>query len=86
MKREHEWVRRARIFLMDNYQPPFWPDLAFDAKKLVDFERAVRVDGSDWPGGCVVVNGMSNNKGMVWSLEEARQWLGYEPVDDVYGT
>ncbi|MDA0745359.1 MAG: NAD(P)-dependent oxidoreductase [bacterium] len=49
------------------------------------FERAVEVDGSTWPGGCVVVNGMSNNKGMAWSLDEARQWLGYEPVDDVYG-
>ena len=35
MKRKHEWVRRARIFLMDNYHPPFWPDLTFDAKKLV---------------------------------------------------
>jgi hypothetical protein len=40
MKREHEWVRRARIFLMDNYHPPFWPDLAFDAKQLVDVVRA----------------------------------------------
>ena len=30
----------------------------------------------------VVVNGMSNNTGMRWSLDEARGLLGYEPVDD----
>lgn len=29
-----------------------------------------------------VVNGMSNNAGMRWSLDEARHLLGYEPVDD----
>ncbi len=39
MKADHEWVRRARIFLMDNYHPPFWPDLAFDAKRLVEVVR-----------------------------------------------
>ena len=39
MKAEHEWVRRARIFLMDNYHPPFWPDLAFDAKRLIEVVR-----------------------------------------------
>ncbi len=30
-----------------------------------------------------VVNGMSANTGMPWSLEEARRLLGYEPQDDV---
>ncbi len=39
MKRDHEWVRRARVFLMDNYHPPFWPDLDFDARKLVEVVR-----------------------------------------------
>jgi nucleoside-diphosphate-sugar epimerase len=47
-------------------------------------ERAIVADGSDWPDGFVIVNGMSDNRGMVWSLEEARKWLGYEPQDDVY--
>ena len=39
MKQNHEWVRRARIFMLDNYHPPFWPELSFDAKKLVDVAR-----------------------------------------------
>lgn len=39
MNPRHEWVRRARIFLMDNYHPPFWPDLTFDARRLVAVAR-----------------------------------------------
>ncbi|MAE65069.1 MAG: hypothetical protein CMJ18_12435 [Phycisphaeraceae bacterium] len=34
-----EWVRRARVFMMDNYHPPFWPDLEFDARRLVEVAR-----------------------------------------------
>lgn len=48
------------------------------------FERALLADGSAWPNGFIIVNGMSNNAGMKWSLEEAKKWLGYEPQDDVY--
>ena len=48
------------------------------------FERALLADASDWPGGFIIVNGMSNNSGMKWSLREARTWLGYEPKDNVY--
>lgn len=48
------------------------------------FTRALTADGSAWPGGYVLVNGMSGNRGMKWSLAEARRWLGYEPADDVY--
>jgi nucleoside-diphosphate-sugar epimerase len=48
------------------------------------FERALLADGSQWPDGCIVVNGMSNNAGMKWSLDEAQKWLGYQPQDDVY--
>jgi nucleoside-diphosphate-sugar epimerase len=47
-------------------------------------ERALLADGADWPGGFIIVNGMSNNTGMKWSLNEARKWLGYDPQDDVY--
>lgn len=47
------------------------------------FSNAIFVDGSGWHNGSILVNGMSNNKGMKWSLEESRRWLGYEPVDDV---
>jgi nucleoside-diphosphate-sugar epimerase len=48
------------------------------------FTRAILNDGSRWPNGYILVNGMSNNRGMKWSLEATRQWLGYEPMDDVY--
>lgn len=47
------------------------------------FEKALFADHSKWPGACVVVNGVSNNSGMKWSLTEARQYLNYQPVDDV---
>lgn len=48
------------------------------------FERAIRVDASDWPQPFLLVNAMSNNRGMKWSLAEARRWLGYDPQDNVY--
>ncbi|MEE2659222.1 MAG: NAD(P)-dependent oxidoreductase [Candidatus Latescibacterota bacterium] len=48
------------------------------------FGKAVVADGSSWPDGFVLVNGMSDNAGMKWSLEATRRYLGYEPVDDVY--
>ena len=48
------------------------------------FQRALETDGASWPGGCITVNGMSNNTGMKWSLDETRQLLGYDPQDDVY--
>ena len=48
------------------------------------FERAISAPTDTWPGPSIVVNGMSNNRGMAWSLEETRRYLGYEPQDDVY--
>ena len=48
------------------------------------FERALLAPATDWEDGYVLVNGMSNNTRMVWSLDETRAKLGYEPVDDVY--
>lgn len=48
------------------------------------FERALLADGSAWPNGYALVNGMSNNSGMKWSLAATRQLLGYAPVDDVF--
>ena len=47
------------------------------------FERAVNADASQWPAPAIVVNGMSNNTGMAWSLDEPRRYLGYQPLDDV---
>ncbi len=48
------------------------------------FEQAICVAGEDWPGPFLLVNGMSANSGMKWSLDEARRYLGYAPQDDVY--
>jgi hypothetical protein len=47
------------------------------------FDRAINADASQWPAPAIVVNGMSDNTGMAWSLEEARSHLGYQPQDDV---
>ena len=47
------------------------------------FDRAINADAGQWPAPAIVVNGMSDNTGMAWSLEEARSHLGYQPQDDV---
>jgi len=39
VKHKHDWIRRARIFQVEQYHPPFWPDIDFDAGKLVDAVR-----------------------------------------------
>jgi len=31
-----------------------------------------------------ILNGVSDNRGSVWSLKAARELLGYHPRDDVY--
>ena len=48
------------------------------------FEQALTADASDWPAPWIVVNGMSANTGMKWSIEATKKWLGYQPLDDVY--
>ncbi|MCA9075119.1 MAG: NAD(P)-dependent oxidoreductase [Planctomycetaceae bacterium] len=47
------------------------------------FERAVLAKADTWPEPSVVVNGVSGNTGMAWSLDEAQRYLGYAPQDDV---
>lgn len=44
------------------------------------FTRAVEAELEQ--GEFVLVNGMSNNQGMRWSLTEAREKIGFEPHDD----
>lgn len=46
--------------------------------------RSLLASSEQWPEPFITVNGMSNNRGMVWSLEEGKRGLGYDPVDDVY--
>lgn len=48
------------------------------------FERAILSDGSDWPQSYILVNGMSDNTEMKWNLDSAKQFLGYQPQDDVW--
>ena len=42
-----------------------------DYERLMD--RAIEADGAAWPEGFVIVNAMSRNPGLRWSLEEARR-------------
>jgi nucleoside-diphosphate-sugar epimerase len=46
-------------------------------------ERALTAPVDAWPASTILVNGMSNNTGSVWNLDNGRHWLGYSPVDDV---
>jgi len=52
-----------------------------DYARLMD--RALEAEGADWPEGFVIVNGMSRNPDLRWSLEEARRWLQWEPEDGI---
>ena len=52
-----------------------------DYTRLMD--RALAAEGADWPDGFVVVNAMSRNPGLRWSLEEAHRWLQWEPEDGI---
>ncbi len=47
------------------------------------FTSAIKVDSTSWPDGCIIVNGMSNNKDMVWNLDATRHYLNYRPQDNV---
>lgn len=47
-------------------------------------EAALRADARKWPAPAITVSGMSNNAGMAWEIDEARQWIGYDPQDDVW--
>lgn len=46
------------------------------------FEGAIEAEVED--RDFLVANGMSNNRGMRWPLDEATEWLGYQPEDDAY--
>lgn len=48
------------------------------------FTRAIEADTGDQP--FVVANGLSRNAGTRWTLHEAAEALGFEPVDGLDGT
>ena len=46
-------------------------------------ENAITTPADLWPSRAIVVNGMSDNAGTVWNLDDGRRLLGYAPVDDI---
>ena len=47
-------------------------------------ECAILSASDQWPSLGIVVNGMSNNRGMVWDIDTTRRLIGYAPQDDVW--
>ncbi|BCP53636.1 NAD-dependent dehydratase [Kaistia sp. 32K] len=47
------------------------------------FAAALRADAAGWPAPGIVVNAVSGNRDMAWSLARARDLLGYVPKDDM---
>ena len=43
--------------------------------------NAIFAGSQAWPEPCIVVNAMSQNERMPWSLQETQNWLGYNPQD-----
>jgi len=48
------------------------------------FAAALQADQRNWPAPSIIVNGVSDNQGMDWDLQSAREWLGYQPRDNAY--
>ncbi len=48
------------------------------------FTAAVTADSIAWPAPGIVVNGMSNNRGMDWDIATTSRLLGYRPMHDLY--
>lgn len=48
------------------------------------FIASVVADSTSWPTPAIIVNGVSNNTGMDWDLSSAREYLAYQPLDDLY--
>ena len=50
---------------------------------VILMEKALTAPADSWPARAIVVNGISNNTGTAWHLDDTRRWLGYAPVDDI---
>ncbi|MCX5519001.1 NAD(P)-dependent oxidoreductase [Kaistia defluvii] len=46
------------------------------------FAAALRADSASWPAPGIVVNAVSGNAGMAWSMNRAATLLGFAPADD----
>ena len=47
-------------------------------------EAALTADAARWPEPAIVVNAVSANRGSLWDMNDARDWLGHVPQDDVW--
>ena len=45
---------------------------------------AIQADATGWPAPAVVVNAMSNNRGMPWDIAMTGRLIGYVPTDDAW--
>ena len=76
------WVQRGENrpeTLPDDWSRKLWLS---DADLVRLFDRAVEADLGE--EGVAIVNGLSNNRGTLWSLAEAADRLGYLPEDDAF--
>ncbi|UJW86397.1 NAD-dependent epimerase/dehydratase family protein [Devosia sp. SL43] len=46
-------------------------------------QRALRAPADNWPKRAILVSGVSNNSGTAWSHAAGRDYLDYQPIDDV---
>eukprot|EP01006_Ploeotia_vitrea_P040722 TRINITY_DN66452_c3_g1_i2.p1 TRINITY_DN66452_c3_g1~~TRINITY_DN66452_c3_g1_i2.p1 ORF type:complete len:296 (+),score=14.97 TRINITY_DN66452_c3_g1_i2:284-1171(+) len=76
-----EGVSKADLERADTWYKSMWLSNR-DFTQL--FQRAIEAPSTSWPAAYILVNGMSNNTGMRWSLAEAREYLGYSPEDDAF--
>jgi nucleoside-diphosphate-sugar epimerase len=75
----------ARPSTPDSHRDQRWAeDLWLSVRDFCQlFDKAQAADARTWPAPAIVVNGMSNNSDMAWSLDEGQRYLDYAPVDDV---
>ncbi len=81
IERAGEESRDPSLALTDRWFQEMWLSNRDFSQLIV---KSLLADSTSWPSPWVVVNGVSRNRGMVWSLCEGRDWLGYDPEDDVY--
>ena len=81
IERAEEEAKDTSLERTDRWFQEMWLSNA-DFSQVI--EKSLTASAISWPGPSIIVNGMSRNSGMVWSLEEGENWLGYIPVDDVY--
>jgi nucleoside-diphosphate-sugar epimerase len=81
IERADEKTKDSSLVRTDRWFQEMWLSNA-DFSQVI--EKSLTATAESWPSSSIIVNGMSGNSGMVWSLEEGKNYLDYIPVDDVY--